>query len=125
MPGLATKIVATTTTEVKLSPRVLMKLRKELHAYQLLVIEKKALKAKMEKAKSVIGAIRDDTGESSLKVEGFTITLVAGIQNKLDKKKLIALGCAAAWIEEATTSKPKKAYEKITCPGDEDEDEEY
>jgi hypothetical protein len=122
MPGLATTIVATTTTEVKLRPSILTKLRKELLAYQQMVNEKKALEAKMDKAKSVIGAIRDDTGEASLKVDGFTVTLVAGTSSKLDKKKLISLGCAAAWIEEATVTKPSRAYEKITCPGERDED---
>jgi hypothetical protein len=117
-------ITATTQTEVKLSPAVKRRLMMKLSSYAELAVQRKAIKASMKKIEAEVGTIRETTGETSIAVDGFKITKVGGTTKSLDKKKLVELGCALAWIEEATTEKPKRAYEKITCPGDKGDDDE-
>lgn len=124
MMKLQQKVVTTTTAEVEISPALRRKLLAKLDTYADLARQRKALKVEMAKMTGEIGAIRESTGETSIDVNGFKITKVSGTQKKLNKKKLVELGCALAWIEEATEEKPKRAYEKITCPGDEDEEDE-
>ena len=119
--ALKTMATVKTTKEVKLQPRVSAKLRLKLSSYQTLAEQIKALKLQKKNLTADIGKLRAETGEQSLSIDGFTITEVRGTTSKIDQKKLIELGCAAAWIEEATTRKPKRPYEKITCPGDEED----
>jgi hypothetical protein len=119
---LQTAVTATTTTTVKILPSVRRRLLNELKAYQT---EKAALdlaKAKIEKRKGTIGGIRESIGEDSIELEGFKITRVQGTTTKLNEAKLVELGCAMAWIEEAKETKPKKAYEKISTPGGGDDE---
>ena len=110
-------VTATTTQEVVIAPKLKTKLQKELRAYAQLQTEMDTLKAKIDARKSLIEAIRDEVGEESIQCDGFTVTLVAGMQKTLDRDKLVELGCAVAWLEEATVTKPKKAYTLITAPG--------
>ena len=112
----------TTTKEITLKPAVRRKLLTELKAYSELKQQLDAIKHAMDKHKATIGGLRDMTGEKALELEGFKIRLVEPTRSTLDKKKLVELGCATAWIEEATTTKPTKPYEKVTCPGEKDED---
>ncbi len=123
MPKLSTSVTATTTTVVKLKPTVKRMLLTELKAYQALAAQLATIKHAMDVRKGKIGTLRESTGEDSISLDGFKVTRVTGTHSTLDKKKLVELGCAMAWIEEATTTKPKKAYEKVTCPGDKEEDE--
>lgn len=128
MPKLMTSPVATTTQtlEVKISPAIKRRLLTNLKIYHELKIEADALKAAMDKHKAEVTKLRELTGEKALGLEGFKTKWVVGTHKKLDKKKLVELGCALAWIDEATDEKPKKPYELITCPGEkarvEDED---
>ena len=117
MPSLNSTVIASTTTEIQLKPSVRKRLLTELHAYQQMQSTLRELKAKMEVSKAKIGNIREEAGEQSLALEGFTVTLVSPVRSKLNHKKLIALGCAATWIAEATEITPTKSYEKVTCPG--------
>ncbi len=82
-----------------------------------------ALKSAMDKRKANIGVIREEVGVDTLALEGFRVTKVQGTTSSIDKKKLVELGCAMAWIEEATVIKPKRAYEKISLPGEKDDAE--
>lgn len=120
--ALRTMATVSTTREVKLTAIQTITLRQELQRYAKLVAEEKAAKKARKASGAKIGKIREKTGEQSLTFEDFKITEVRGYTSKLDKAKLVELGCAMAWIEEATTTKPKKAYEKITCPGDSDDE---
>lgn len=121
MPTVSQMATVTTSKEIKLKPSIRTRLMKELRVYAELKGQLDALKLAMDKHKGVIGQLRDETGEQSIKIEGFTVSLVAPMRSVLNHKKLISLGCAATWIEEATETKPSKSYEKISCPGSDDE----
>ena len=122
--GLSTTATVSTTKEVKLEPNLARQLRMKLREYQAVADQLKTLEHAKDKLKDQIGLLRDETGEMSVSLDGYTVTLVAPERKVLNHKKLIALGCAAAWIEGATEIKLSKAYTKITPPGKKDEEDE-
>lgn len=111
-------LTATTETTVKLAPSVKRKLLTNLRLYQELKAQIAALQAQSDAAKAEVEELRQTVGEDKLELEGYKIAYVQGVRGVLDHKKLIELGCAAAWIAEATENKPNKPFIKITCPGD-------
>lgn len=115
---MATKLQATKTVTqtVVIKPKVLQALKTELKAYAGLKAQLDALQEKMDAKKEVIGELRESTGEDQLSIDGFSLALVQPVRKVLNHEKLIALGCAVAWIEQATENKPTAPYEKITCP---------
>ncbi len=115
---LSATATVTTTREIKLSVSIRRKLLTELHAFQELKAQRDAIDGALEMHKATIGRLRESTGETSLELEGFKITHVSPTRSTLDKKKLVELGCALAWIEEATVTKPTKQFDKVTCPGE-------
>ena len=115
-PALA--VTTTQTTQVTIAPRIKRKLLTALHEYATLKARRAALDAEMDTFKTEIGDIRESLGEEHLELDGFKVSHVQGFTKKLNHQTLIALGCAAAWIQEATENRPKKAYELITCPGE-------
>jgi hypothetical protein len=121
--ALQQKATVTTTKQIVLAPQVRKKLVTQLREFQSHKATYDAAKAAMNACKANIGKIRTATGESALEIEGFKISHVQQIRKVLNHKKLIAAGCAQAWIDEATENKPSKAYEKVTCPGEKDEEE--
>lgn len=116
--------IVSTTREVSLKPALRRKLLNELHVWNELHEQKKAIQQAMDSHVGKIEAIRDEVGEKKLALEGFKIARVEGITTRLDQLKLIAQGVTTAQIEAATITKPKKAYTKITPPGTRDEGEE-
>lgn len=127
MPKLSQQVQTTVTakSEVKLSPALRLKLQKRLKIAKELKVAYDAAKAAFEREKMVLGGLREQAGEQSLTLEGFgTITEVRGTSKKLDKKKFVAMGGSLAMLEGATTEKPKKAYELVTFPGDDDESDD-
>lgn len=126
MAKLTTKatVVATTTEEIVLEPRLQTKLRKQLKEYQLLALQLKDLKVKMDRKKASIRGLREQTDYPSITLDGFTSTNVQSYKNTLDKKKFVSLGGSLKQLEGATVTTPKKPYELITCPGEEKEDGE-
>ncbi len=118
--ALATKATTTVTQVVSIKPKTLQKLRNELKSYAALKTQRDLIDERMTAAKATIGELRESTGEDKLSVDGFSLALVQPVRKVLNHAKLIELGCAAAWIEEATESKPTKPYEKISCPGERD-----
>jgi hypothetical protein len=110
--------------EIELSPRVRRELTEKFIAYAGLQQRIKELELQKEEMKAEIAVIRENAGVITLGLNGFRTTLVGGTRKKLNKKKLIALGCAAAWIEMATEETPTKEYEKITLPGEKEPQEE-
>lgn len=115
----------TAKSEVQLTPALRGKLEKRLRVFADLKAKFDLAKDALDREKRVLGGLREQTGEQSLTLEGYgTITEVRGTSKKLDKKKLVALGCALSWIEEATTESPKRPYELVTLPGDEGHDDE-
>lgn len=113
-----TKATVTTTEEIKLAPKLEKQLRQRLQNYAELKASLKSIQSALDDEKGEIGKLREKTGHQSVQLDGFTVTQVTGTTSKLDKKKLVALGCAAAWIEEATVVTPKKPYELVTVPGE-------
>ncbi len=113
----ATSVTTTTTEQVTLKPSQRRRLLTNMQTHAKVCAEIKTLEGKKEKAAAAVRAVREETGANSLTLDGYTTTNVQGTTTSLDKEKLVELGCALAWIEEATVTKPKKAYEKITAPG--------
>lgn len=114
--SLATKATTTITKTVTIKPKTLQNLRLKLKTYAALKKTLDDTQAKMDAAKAEIGELRESTGEDTLSVDGFSLALVQPVRRVLNHEKLVALGCAVAWIEEATENKPSTPYEKVTCP---------
>jgi hypothetical protein len=110
------KATTTVTKEISIKPKTLQALRLKLKTYAALKRQLDETQAKMDEAKGEIGELRESTGEDALSIDGFSLALVQPVRKVLNHEKLVALGCAVAWIEEATENKPSTPYEKITCP---------
>ena len=107
---------ATTTTTVSIKPALMKKLRTELHAYAALKGRLKALEAEVEKHKDVIAEIREETGEQSLSVDGYSITLVAPMRKVFDAKRFVTLGGNLDIYNKANIDTASKSYTKISVP---------
>ncbi len=111
-----TKATTTVTKTVAIKPKTLQALKTSLKEYAGLKALLDATQAKMDAKKAAIGELRESTGEDKLTVDGFSLALVQPVRKVLNHQKLVELGCAVAWIEEATENVPTTPYEKITCP---------
>lgn len=114
--ALSTKPMTTVTHEVKIKPKTLAALRLKLRTYAGLKAQLDAIQERMDAAKAEIGELRESTGEDTLSIDGFSLALVQPVRKVLNHEKLIALGCAVAWLEEATENVPTKPYEKVSLP---------
>ena len=108
----------TVTQTVELSPQLKRQLLNELKAYQGLKSQQDALELALANKKANIGKLRERSGEKMLELEGYKISLVEPVRKELDKKKFVELGGSLAMLENATVSRPTKAYERITLPDD-------
>lgn len=127
MPTLNQTATATTTTtaEVVLAPKLRKRLQLKLQEYAILAKLRKALTLKLEGLTNELGALRDESGEVSINLVGYgTITLVAGTYKKFNPKTFVRLGGELSIYNEAMEDKPKKAYNKVTVPGNTEENEE-
>ena len=122
MPNTSLEVEATTTKEIKIKPAVRRKLLMELRAYAALKEQHRVIEHALDKHKTVIGEIRDETGEQAITIEGFSICLVAPVRKKFDPKKFVTLGGDLEIYNEANVDTPSKPYNKISCPGSEKED---
>lgn len=120
MPKIS--VTTTVTEEVQLTTKQRQKLLQELKVYRELKQQREAIDLAMDKHKAAIAAIRDETGEMSLKIDGFTTTLVAGSRKKFDPKKYVTLGGDLDLYNKAVKVTPIAPFEKITCPGDKEQD---
>ncbi len=120
MPKL--EATTTVTTVVQLSPLLKRKLLTEFKVYATLKAQQNALQAQLDASKAKIHGFREQSGEKALTIDGFKTTLVEPVRAQLDKKKFVELGGSLEMLENATVSKPTKAYEKITLPGDVEKD---
>lgn len=119
-----TSITAIATTEIKLQPSLKAKLLTAIQLYLECGNKIRALKAGQAFQAKTIEDIQVDLGESSLDIDGYKSTIVAGTTKSLDKKKFVALGGRLDLLEAAMVEKPKKPYVRITAPGaSEGEDE--
>lgn len=114
-------IVATTTTEITISPQIKRRLLKELKLYAELGAQEKALKQAKKKHAKEIENIQVELEAPSLLVDGFKVTLVAPEKSKLDKKLFVQLGGDLKILEKATKKIPGTSYVRVTAPGEKDE----
>ena len=115
-------ITTTTKTELHIAPSLKRKTMQTLRVYADLKAQRDTLDHAIEKAKATLGETLTAVGESSIELDGFKLTRVDGqTYKKLNEQKLVELGCAIAWIREATENHPKKAYVKVTIPGAKEE----
>lgn len=104
------------TTEIDISPALKRKLMTKLKSYADLKEQRDAIDDAMDADNAEVEEIRAHLGLKTFPIEGFGVTRVEGTTSKLDHERLVQLGCAMAWIKEATRIAPKKAYTLITCP---------
>ena len=115
---MALAVTTTQTTELVIEPRLKRQLLLRLKTYQALKGQIDALTAKMDAEKAAVAVIREQVGEDKLACDGYKVSRIQGTYEVLDKKKLVELGCAMAWIQEATELRPKKEHIRISCPGE-------
>jgi len=97
---MAIKLTTTQTTEVKLKPALKVKLLNELHVYERLHTQLKAIEAEMDQRKAIIARYREEAGVETLLVDGFHVTRVSGgIRGTLDKMKLLEMGVTTDMLE--------------------------
>lgn len=116
MPTLTT--TTTVTTAVEISPRIRKKLLENLKAFADLKAELKAIEHTMELHKVSIDILRAETGEANLALDGFRISLVSPTRSTLDVKLLLQQGVSMGQVNNATVTKPTKAYIKISIPSE-------
>lgn len=123
MPKLMSAPVATvsTTKEIRLEPKLRKKLVTELRAYDALHTQLKTIQHAMGVKKNAIEALRAETDEQSVGIEGFTVTLVAPIRHVFDPKTFVSNGGDLAIYNQSHIDVPSKPYTKISCPGADDE----
>jgi hypothetical protein len=114
---MALTVSAVTTTEVQIKPALKRKLLTELKAFAELKSQLDAIEGAMAMHKATIGRIQEETGEVSLAIEGFKISLVSPTRSTLDKKLLLLNGVSMGQIENSTVTKATKPYVKVTVPG--------
>lgn len=114
------KVVATTKTEVNLRPAVRRILLTELTAYGKQAVARKAADTAMKKHKAKIRDIREAAGETKIEIDGYSTSDVCSTTTSIDEKLLLQF-ISVAQLESCKVTKPKKAYEKITVPGVDDE----
>ena len=119
MPTVTTAVEV--TTEVQLAPAIKKRLLTELRSYQAVSDQIKVLEHAKDKHKAVIGKIREDADATSLKVDGFTVTLCSPIRKKWNPKKFVALGGILEYYTMAHDDVTSKAFDKISCPGADDD----
>lgn len=122
MPKMQQTVQATTTHDITIAPSVAAKLRRSLKTYQSVKEQIKALEAQADKQKEIIDALRDETGETSIKLDGFTITMVAGTRRVFNPKAYVAAGGDMAIYNDSFDVRPNKPYTKISLPNESDKE---
>lgn len=109
-------VTTTATTTVKLAPKLKLKLLTKFREYQDKKVKLDAAQARMDALKVEIADLREDTGETSLDLEGFKTSLISPIREVFDEKKFIADGGDITIYKGAMKNVPSKPYEKISLP---------
>lgn len=120
MPGLT--VTTTTVQTLTLKPTVRKKLVGLLRTYGGLKDQEKAIELAKKQTRGGIGAILEDVGESTLKIEGFTATFVAPAKKVLDRKKFVQLGGDLALLDAAYVEQAVTPYVKVSCPKEDKEE---
>lgn len=94
-----------------------------LETYQKAKVEADAAKETMEMAAAEIKASLETEGRAKIRAGELPICIVRGTSSKLDKVRFVELGGSLATLENATITKPKKAYVRIGAEKERNEDE--
>jgi len=122
-PAITTTVVQT----VKLSPALRTKVLKMLQIYAETDAQMKAIKTAKVAALSAVERLFEQAGEAEAldqgcAIDGFKLKVVMGRTSTLNVKFLMEeFGVTAEMLEQATESKAKKPYLKITVPGGDEE----
>lgn len=122
MGKLSTVVAAETEVEIEASLKRKAMLR--LNVIETLQDTIREAKTALALEVAAVEKIREIVGVKSFALNGFTVTRVTGDSSRLDRKKMKAAGVTDAQIENWTTTKPKKAYTKVTAPGEKPEAQE-
>lgn len=109
-------LTTTTTTTVKLAPKLKQKLLTKFREYQTEKAKLDAAQVRMDALKAEIADLREDTGESSLELEGFKTQVISPTRSKFNEKKFIADGGDVTIYNGAVETVPSKSYEKVSVP---------
>lgn len=116
MPKMQQTVTATTTQEITIAPKLRLKLLTKFKLYEQQKLLLDSVQEKLDAIKAEIAEIRDETGETSLELDGYKTTLVAGERKKFNPKKFIAAGGDLAIYQQAIEIKLNKPYEKVSGP---------
>jgi hypothetical protein len=120
MPTLTAAVTTTTVQTVTLKPTIRKKLLTALRTYAGLKDQEKVLDLAKKKARGTVQEVLEEVGETSLKLEGYTATMVAPTKKVLDRKKFVQLGGDLALLDAAYVEQDTTPYIKVTTPkGDE------
>lgn len=101
------------TTQIEIDPEIAAKLSATLSMYQDLKLQRDLLDEAMAAESKKIQAEMELLGVDKLQIEGVPCTVVHGTSSSLDKQKFVALGGSLTMLQEATITKPRKAYLRI------------
>lgn len=114
---MSTSLETTVTTEVEIKPELRAHLSALLSTYQELKFDLDAIQHQLDIEKLAIWGALKEAGLEKAKIDGFSLNVIKGHTSKLDKLKFVELGGSLQQLENATFSKPKKAYLDIDLPG--------
>lgn len=120
---LALQATTSVRTEVKLEPkaRTMALQRAEEHAKLAKVIKDATARQKRirkEVEEIFVKAKQGKALANGVELDGFKFKMVCGTSKRLNKEKLVELGCDPDWIAEATDESPNEPYVKVTAPGE-------
>jgi hypothetical protein len=111
-------ISQTVEPEIEIKPELRVELLVELRIFKALALDLAELQAAKELCLTKIESLRERVGEHSFGVDGFTVTRVDGqTTSKLVVQKLLAQDVTPAMIAQATVTTPKRAFTKVSYPG--------
>ena len=116
MPALTATV--TTTETITLQPSIRKRLLLALRTYTGLKDQEKALDLAKKKQRGIVQEVLEEVGETSLKLDGYTATMVAPSKKVLDRKLFVQLGGDLALLDAAYVEAPVTPYVKISVGKD-------
>jgi hypothetical protein len=118
MPKLTQTTEPTLSVATTLEPRIKTALQAKLRMYASRLAVKKVIEAELAELTAEMAALRDEAGEMSISLPGYgTTTLVASTYRKFNPRLFVSLGGELEIYNQAVEELPRKAFEKITLPG--------
>lgn len=121
-------VSVTATVELTVAANIRQMLKTRLEEYTRIAAEIKERKGRQERIQREVGELFTQAGQDAALaagtyVDGIKVKRVGGTTRTLDKMALMkALDLTAEELDAFYDEKPKKAFIKITAPGEKDED---